>query len=94
VCERCVNLLVCSLPLHRHSYIGFILSFASSIHNKHQCAHTSGDPSSNMTIPLPSFDFVDNPGDILSSVYSSDRGPFDECDELKDPSSGVESSGK
>jgi hypothetical protein len=24
VCERRVNLLVCSLPLHRHSYIGFI----------------------------------------------------------------------
>jgi hypothetical protein len=34
VCERRVDLLVCSLPLHRHSYIGFILSFASSIHNK------------------------------------------------------------
>ena len=27
VCARCVNLLVCSLPLHRHSYIGFIFSF-------------------------------------------------------------------
>jgi hypothetical protein len=26
--------LVCSLPLYRHSYIGFILAFASSIHNK------------------------------------------------------------
>jgi predicted DNA-binding helix-hairpin-helix protein len=36
VCERRVNLLVCSLPLHRHSYIGFILAFASSIHNKQQ----------------------------------------------------------
>jgi hypothetical protein len=34
VCERRVDLLVCSLPLHRHSYIGFILDFASSIHNK------------------------------------------------------------
>ncbi len=34
VCERRVNLLVCSLSLHRHSYIGFILAFASSIHNK------------------------------------------------------------
>jgi hypothetical protein len=34
VCERRVDLLVCSLPLHRHSYIGFILSFASSFHNK------------------------------------------------------------
>ncbi len=32
--ERRVDLLVCSLPLHRHSYIGFILTFASSIHNK------------------------------------------------------------
>jgi hypothetical protein len=29
-----VNLLVYSLSLHRHSYIGFILDFASSIHNK------------------------------------------------------------
>ena len=29
-----VNLLVYSLSLHRHSYIGFILAFASSIHNK------------------------------------------------------------
>ncbi len=37
VCERRVNLLVCSLPLHRHSYIDFILAFASSIHNKHLC---------------------------------------------------------
>jgi hypothetical protein len=27
VCSRRVNLLVCSLPLHRHSYIGFIFSF-------------------------------------------------------------------
>ncbi len=27
VCERNVNLLVCSLPLHRHSYISFIFSF-------------------------------------------------------------------
>jgi hypothetical protein len=34
VCERRVNLLVYSLSLHRHSYIGFILTFASSIHNK------------------------------------------------------------
>ncbi len=34
VCERRVNLLVYSLSLHRHSYIGFILVFASSIHNK------------------------------------------------------------
>jgi hypothetical protein len=32
VCERRVNLLVYSLSLHRHSYVGFILSFASSIH--------------------------------------------------------------
>jgi hypothetical protein len=36
VCERRVDLLVCSLPWHRHSYIGFILAFASSIHNKQQ----------------------------------------------------------
>ncbi len=34
VCERRVNLLVYSLSLHRHSSIGFTLSFASSIHNK------------------------------------------------------------
>jgi hypothetical protein len=34
VFERSVNLLVYSLSLHRHSYIGFILDFASSIHNK------------------------------------------------------------
>jgi hypothetical protein len=34
VCERRVNLLVYSLSLHRHSYIGFILAFDSSIHNK------------------------------------------------------------
>jgi hypothetical protein len=27
VCGRLVNLLVCSLPLHRHSFIGFIFSF-------------------------------------------------------------------
>ncbi len=31
---RRVNLLVYSLSLHRHSYIVFILAFASSIHNK------------------------------------------------------------
>ncbi len=36
VCKRRVDLLVCSLPLHRHSYIGFILDFASSFHNKQQ----------------------------------------------------------
>jgi hypothetical protein len=36
VCERRVNLLVYSLSLHRHSYIGFILAFASSFHNKHR----------------------------------------------------------
>jgi len=34
VCEGRVNILVYSLSLHRHSYIGFILAFASSIHNK------------------------------------------------------------
>jgi hypothetical protein len=28
VCERRLDLLFCSLPLHRHSYIGFILAFA------------------------------------------------------------------
>ncbi len=40
MCERRVDLLVCSLPLHRHSYIGFILAFASSFHNKQQGHHT------------------------------------------------------
>ncbi len=34
VCERRVNLLVYNLSLHRHSYISFILAFASSIRNK------------------------------------------------------------
>jgi hypothetical protein len=34
VCASRVDLFVCSLPLHRHSYIGFILAFASSFHNK------------------------------------------------------------
>jgi hypothetical protein len=34
--QRPVNLLVYSLSLHRYSYIGFILVFASSIHNKQQ----------------------------------------------------------
>ena len=34
MCERRVNLLVYSLSLHRHSFIGFILAFASSIHTK------------------------------------------------------------
>jgi hypothetical protein len=33
VYERRVNLLVYSLSLHRHSYIGLILAFSSSIHN-------------------------------------------------------------
>jgi hypothetical protein len=39
-CERRVNLLVYSLSLHRYSYVGFILAFASSIHNK----QTTMDP--------------------------------------------------
>ncbi len=39
VCEGRVNLLVYSLSLHRHSYIGFILAFASSIHNKQTNNH-------------------------------------------------------
>ena len=38
MCVRLVNLLLCSLPLHRHSYIGFILAFASSIQNKQTMA--------------------------------------------------------
>ena len=46
MCERLVDLLVCSLPLHRHSYIGFILAFVSSIHNKQftQCVRGVLDP--------------------------------------------------
>ncbi len=43
MCERRVNLLVYSLSLHRHSYIGFILAFASSIHDK-QTFHLQGRP--------------------------------------------------
>ncbi len=41
MCERRVDLIVCGLPLHRHSYIGFILDFASSIHNKQQFQWTA-----------------------------------------------------
>jgi hypothetical protein len=48
-CERRVNLLVYSLSLHRHSYIGFILAFASSIHNKQNMYQ--------WTISLPTRDF-------------------------------------
>jgi hypothetical protein len=44
VCERRVDLLVCSLPLHRHSYIGFILAFASSFHNKQHSIFSSKHP--------------------------------------------------
>ena len=40
-CDRCLSLQVYSLPLHRHSYIGFILAFASSIHNKQLVCVTS-----------------------------------------------------
>jgi hypothetical protein len=39
VCERRVNLLVYSLSLHRYSYVGFILDFTSSIHNKQTMIH-------------------------------------------------------
>ncbi len=43
MCARSVNLFVYSLSLHRHSYIGFILAFASSIHNNKQTnAGTNG----------------------------------------------------
>jgi hypothetical protein len=49
VCERRVDLLVCSLPLHRHSCIGFILAFASSIHNKQSLGG-----STRFCAPLPS----------------------------------------
>jgi hypothetical protein len=36
--DNTINLsnLIVILALHRHSYIGFILAFASSIHNKQQ----------------------------------------------------------
>jgi hypothetical protein len=53
VCERRVDLLVCSLPLHRHSYIGFILAFTSSIHNKQQYSLHTRD-SSRQPAPSPS----------------------------------------
>ncbi len=36
VYERRVNLLVCSLPSHRHSYICLSLALVLSIHNKQQ----------------------------------------------------------
>jgi hypothetical protein len=45
VCERHVNLLVYSLSLHRHSYIGFILTFASSFHNNKQQSACEVDSS-------------------------------------------------
>jgi hypothetical protein len=45
VCERRVDLLVCGFPLHRHSYIGFILAFASSIHKKQQGDETASNAS-------------------------------------------------
>ena len=53
VCERRVDLLVCSLPLHRHSYIGFILAFASSIHNKQQYFGTHVRSASMIFRKLP-----------------------------------------
>jgi hypothetical protein len=60
VCERRVNLLVYSLSLHRHSYIGFILAFASSIHNKqtklrvaHDRVGSSADPALNGHLRYP-----------------------------------------
>ncbi len=57
VCERRVNLLVYSLSLHRHSYIGFILAFVSSIHNK----QTSGLSSHNkqvLTDKQPKYQYI------------------------------------
>ncbi len=45
MCERRVNLLVSSLSLHRHSSIGFILAFASSIHNKQLFLHAHREAS-------------------------------------------------
>jgi hypothetical protein len=55
VCARRVNLLVCSLPVHRHSYIGFILAFASSIHNKQ---HFKQSVAGNVSTPrISTFDF-------------------------------------
>jgi hypothetical protein len=47
VCERRVNLLVYSLSLHRHSYVGFILVFTSSIHDKQ--THTGNVKGTNVT---------------------------------------------
>ena len=37
VCVRRVNLLVCSLPLHRHSYIGFIFIFPEKVKQLDLC---------------------------------------------------------
>jgi hypothetical protein len=78
VCERSVILLVYSLSLHRHSYIGFILAFASSIHNKQthtnllrvkhpETAHPTSDPVrvSSILWPRPQ---------ILEEYWTSDPG--------------------
>ncbi len=37
VCARRINLLVCSLPLHRHSYIGFIFIFPEKVKQLDLC---------------------------------------------------------
>jgi hypothetical protein len=53
VCERRVNLLVYSLSLHRHSYISFILAFASSIRNKQTKSHTHPLLTSSLSLGFP-----------------------------------------
>ncbi len=67
--ERRVNLLVYSLSLHRHSYIGFILAFASSIHNK----QTTSDSSSAHHAPHDHILLLYTVSEFSLSLY---RHPF------------------
>jgi hypothetical protein len=71
VCERRVNLLVCSLPLHRHSYIGFILAFASLIHNR-QVMPRIEVPINHMK-NWTNWVFVQNSHHLLESVLVQSR---------------------
>ncbi len=70
VCERLVDLLVCSLPLHRHSYIGFILDFASSFHNKQQILPLSSLRSRCPCIPHCVTRMVGKDHKIITIVHS------------------------
>jgi hypothetical protein len=77
---RRVNLLVYSFSFHRHSYIGFILSFASSIHNKQQYlsetsptvsrhgSHERMETGSSSAAPLPAPLGSNQSGPVLRST--------------------------